>query len=248
MNIAIIFAGGVGTRMHSQATPKQFLVINGAPIIIHTLNIFQKNPLIDKIYIAIVESHLSHMKNLVEQYGISKVAGIVTGGETGQDSIYNALICAKEDGLPNDTVALIHDGVRPIITDKVIRDNIESVLQNGTAITSTPSYETIFISQNGSTIESIPSRNLLHKAQAPQSFFLGDILAAHEEIRKRPQRYENIVDSCQLFFNTFNKVHYIEGNFGNIKVTTPEDVYILQGLFSYRDAVKKFGLEQDDII
>ena len=112
MNIAIIFAGGSGVRMGA-GMPKQFLEINGKPIIIHTLDNFQNSPTIDKIYIACKADYMENLKNLTNRFGITKVARIVEGGSTGQDSIYQALKAAYEEN-PKDSIVLIHDGVRPV--------------------------------------------------------------------------------------------------------------------------------------
>ena len=124
-NIAIIFAGGVGQRLkHKTSTPKQFLKINNKTIIVHTLEIFQRHEQIDKIYIAIHPDYYEYMQELVKYHYITKVKGIVKGGSTGQDSIYNALKLAQQENSTNSLV-LIHDGVRPNITPQVITDNIK---------------------------------------------------------------------------------------------------------------------------
>ena len=134
-NIAIIFAGGVGRRLNNQenSLPKQFLKINEKPIIIHTLEIFQRSPRIDKIYISINADYYDYMKELVKYHYITKIAGIVMGGATGQDSIYNALKLAYQEN-PEDSLVLIHDGVRPNITEAVINDNIKMATEKGNAI------------------------------------------------------------------------------------------------------------------
>ena len=241
MNIAIIFAGGRGQRLAPGAIPKQFIDIDGKPLIIRTLEIFQNHNEIDKIYIAILPEYFKHMENLVKSYGISKVKGITNGGETAQESIFNALDSALKEN-PRDSVVLIHDGVRPILTEEVISRNIESVKKYGSAITCIPAYETILVSKDGKTPDIVPFRREIYKGQAPQSFYLGEIFDAHEKIRKRPQKYEDMIDSCTIFHTLGKKTHMVEGNFGNIKVTTPEDVYILHGLlkmFKDREKAKK---------
>ncbi len=243
MNIAIIFAGGVGKRMCNNALPKQFMKVNGVPIIVHTLNVFQNNPLIDKIYISILPSHRSILQSMLNLYGITKVCGIVDGGATGQDSIYNALKRAAEEN-PADSTVLIHDGVRPIVTDAVIERNLTAVAEYGCAITCTPCTETIIVSRDAAGVEDIPPRELLHKAQAPQSFRLSEILAAHDTLRATPGGYGNLVDSCSVFRKVYGRVHLVQGNYGNIKITTPEDVYILKGLLQYLDATNAFGIDE----
>ena len=145
MNVALIFAGGTGKRMRSGNTPKQFLELNGKPIIVHTIEHFDKHPQIDAIVVVCIEGWIDHLKSKLSEFGITKVASIVPGGTTGQGSIRNGLyeIRDKVAKDPSDTVVLIHDGVRPLINDKLISDNIESVRKNGNAITVVPAIETI---------------------------------------------------------------------------------------------------------
>ena len=244
MNIAVIFAGGTGTRLSSDKnlTPKQFLKIYNKPIIIHTLELFQNHQEIDKIYIAIHPDYFEYMQKLVKHYFITKTAGIVKGGATGQDSIYNALKLAQKEN-SDDAIVLIHDGVRPNITPEVISKNIQCAKENGNAITSTNCFETILVSQNHKNPEHVPFRKDTFAAQAPQTFHLGEILEAHETTRKINPSYENIVDSCTLF-KTLNKPTYmVEGNRGNIKITTIIDLYILRALIRYKEDVEAFGID-----
>lgn len=235
MNIAIIFAGGVGQRFGS-SIPKQFLKVHGKPIIIHTLEKFQYNDNIDLIYVACKEDLIPELSEMIYKYRITKIPpkGVVPGGKTGQDSIYNALVAASKDN-PSDSIVLIHDGVRPIITDEVINKNIESVHKYNSAITCTKAYETPIISSDGINIQSIPPRKNVYTAQAPQSFFLEDILKTHEKVRKTNPNYDDIVDSATLMHKNGYKVHLIEGSRGNIKVTTREDYIDLLARLSSED-------------
>lgn len=241
-NIAIIFAGGVGQRLSNgeNSLPKQFLKINDKPIIIHTLELFEEHDMIDKIYIAIHPDYYDYMQDLVKHYYITKTAGIVKGGATGQDSIYNALKLAQSEN-NEDSIVLIHDGVRPNITKDVISENINCAKTKGNAITCTSCFETILVSENGINPEHVPYRKHTYAAQAPQSFHLGEIIEAHEITRKTNPQYLDIVDSCTLF-KTLNKPTYmIKGNRGNIKITTIEDLYILRALIRYKEDVEAFG-------
>ncbi|MBE7711331.1 MAG: 2-C-methyl-D-erythritol 4-phosphate cytidylyltransferase [Cyanobacteria bacterium SIG31] len=243
-NIAIIFAGGVGKRLNSQENnlPKQFLKINSKPIIIHTLEIFQRNKSIDKIYIAIHPDYYNHMEDLVKYYHISKIAGIVEGGATGQESIYKALKLAQSEN-NQDSLVLIHDGVRPNITDEVIDKNIKTALQKGNAITCTSCQETILVSENGLNPEHVPYRKHTFAAQAPQTFILSEIIDAHEITRKTNPDYTDIVDSCTLFKTLGRETYMVEGNRGNIKITTIEDLYLLRGLIRFKEDKEAFGIE-----
>ena len=181
MNIAIIFSGGSGVRMGA-GIPKQFLEINGKPILIHTLQLFQYHDQIDKLYVSVLSDYIPYVRELVDEYHLKKVADIISGGETAQDSIYNALKRAEMEN-PQDSIVLLHDGVRPFVSYEVISNNIESVQKYGNGITCTPCFETIMISKNGKKVDSVPYRKETFAAQAPQSYYLKDIIAAHDKVR-----------------------------------------------------------------
>lgn len=242
MNIAIIFAGGIGQRLNNgeNSTPKQFLKINDKPIIIRTLELFQTHKDIDKIYISIHPDYYEYMQELVKYYYITKTAGIVNGGKTGQESIYNALNLAQKEN-PQDSIVLIHDGVRPNITEEVITKNIECTKKNGNAITCTSCFETILISENGINPEHVPYRKDTYAAQAPQTFHLGEVIEAHEITRKTNPNYTDIVDTCTLYKTLNKKTFMVKGNRGNIKITTIEDLYILRALIRYKEDLEAFG-------
>lgn len=240
MNIAIIFASGKGTRMGAEI-PKQFLEINGKPILVHTLEIFQYHEQIDKIYISTLEEYIPYVEKLVKIYELTKVKGIVKGGETAQHSIYNCLKYAEKEN-PGDSITLLHDGVRPFISSDVISANIEGVKKYGNAITSIPAYETILISKDNNEIDDVTIRKQTFIGQAPQSFYLKDIIDAHEKIRTRENGYENMVDACTIVRTLGGKTHLVEGNRGNVKITTPEDVYTFKAFLEYKESDQAFGL------
>lgn len=244
-NIAIIFAGGSGARMGS-GLPKQFIEVEGKPIIIHTLEIFEEHPLIDAIYVACKEEYISKLERMAKKFLITKLKGIVAGGLTGQDSIYNGLKAAYDDE-GGDNVVLIHDGVRPYISSEVIDENIRSVKTNGSAITCTKFFETPIISGGGEKVDELPDRSKFYTAQAPQSFILGDVIKAHEQVRDSNPGYDGIIDTCTLMRIVGNKVYLVEGNRGNIKVTTPEDLYIFRAMLEYRENRQALGLSQKEI-
>lgn len=244
-NVAVIFAGGSGVRMGS-GTPKQFLEVNGKPIIIHTLDIFEEHPLIDAIYIACKEDCIKRLEKYLERFWIKKVKKIVPGGTSALGSTYNGLKAVQEE-CEDDTVVLIHDGVRPCITGELINDVINSVITKGSAVTCTAMYETPVLSHNGEFVEDVPIRDDFYTAQAPQCFFLGEVLEAHEKIRSENPDYEGMVDTCTLMRNIGKEVAIVKGNRGNIKVTTPEDLYIFRAMLQYRETQDAFGLTQREI-
>lgn len=242
-NIAIIFAGGVGQRLNGEdSLPKQFLKVNDKPIIIHTLELFQQNKNIDCIYISIIKDYFEYMQEMVKYYHLTKVAGIVEGGKTGQDSIYKALKLALSEN-SRESIVLVHDGVRPNITQEVIDKNIENARVYGTAITCTPCYETVVVSEDGKTPTHIPYRKETFSVQAPQTFKLGELVDIHEKERAINPNYENITDSCTLLKKQGIAPSLIQGNFGNIKITTIEDLYILRALIRFREDIDAFGID-----
>ena len=158
MNIAIIFAGGSGNRMHTKSRPKQFLEYNGKPIIIYTLELFDNHPMIDGIVVVCIENWIPFLQKMLKKFEINKVVKIVPGGTTGQKSIYNGLVGAEEySHAASDAVVLIHDGVRPLITEETITDNINTVREKGNCITCIPATETFIVKQEDGGLE-IPSR------------------------------------------------------------------------------------------
>jgi len=247
-NIAIIFAGGVGQRMGADI-PKQFLKVYDKEIIIHTIEKFQYTDQIDEIYVGCKEEYIPFLKELVKKYNITKIpeGGIIPGGVTGQDTIYNILKKAREHN-DGDSIVLIHDGVRPLITDELIIENIENVKKFGTSITCCSCFETPIISVDGEKIDEVLKRDTVYMAKAPQCFHLDEILQAHEKVRNTELGYNNkkIVDSCSLYMYIGNQVHLTEGNRENIKVTTVEDYISLLATLSVEDQKQIFMLKESE--
>lgn len=233
-NVAVIFAGGTGKRMGIDDIPKQFLEIAGKPIIIHTIEKFDNHPEIDGIVVVCVSNWIGYLKEILNKYEINKVKSIVEGGATGQDSIYNGLIEAEKFYSSDDTV-LIHDGVRPLIDEDLISRNIKDTALHGNSITATICNETFILSRNGVDIDNVPVRRHSYNAQAPQAFRLGEIIEAHEQIRKVNPDYEDIPDSCTLFINAGKPVFITEGVRGNVKITNPIDTYIFEAWLKFKE-------------
>ena len=227
MNVALLFAGGIGSRMNSRALPKQFLEINGKPIIIHTLEHFEAHPEIDGIAIAILAEYREHMMKLLKRYEIEKVKWIVDGGATGQESRHKALQAVAAD-CTEDTVVLFHDGVRPLIDAKLITENIETVREHGSAITCTKFNETVVSSEHEHIDDVIP-RDHIYAAQAPQSFRLGEIISLYD--RAVAEGEHDSIDSCSLMHRYGHKIYRVVGPRSNIKITTAEDFYLCRTFF-----------------
>lgn len=238
MNNVLIFAGGAGRRMNSRSKPKQFLKLYGKEIIIHTLENFQNHPEVDNIVVVCIKGWITYLQKLLAQYGMDKVRLIVAGGKTGQESIYNGL-CALSDFAPEDSVVLVHDGVRPFVTDTLISDCIKSVKKNGSAITVTPATETI-VELDGKKINNITDRSKCYLAKAPQCFYLGQLMAAHEKAIKDGNT--NMIDSASLMRHYGHKLFVVPGAADNIKITTPADFYTFRALYDARENQQIFGL------
>ena len=233
MNIVVIFAGGSGQRMHTKDIPKQFLEMHGKPIIIYTLELFEKHPEIDAIVIACKEDWIEYLEKLLYKYRIEKVKKIVPGGDTGQMSIYNGLMAAQEVSKGEEAIVLVHDGVRPLINQKVISDNIESVKTHESAITTPIVKETILVVNDNEEIVNVPDRAKSRVAKAPQSFWLKNILAAHNRAQK--EGIFDCIDSCTMMKMYGYPLYLVDGPYENIKITTPDDFYTMRALLDAQE-------------
>lgn len=233
-NVAMIFAGGTGQRMKTKSTPKQFLQVHGKPIIIYTLENFERHPLVDAIVIVCLEQYIGELRSLLVRYGIRKVSGIVPGGKSGQESIRNGLLEAARLFDPEDSLVLIHDGVRPFIDADVISRNIETAAARGNAVTVTPAIETVVSVGTGPDgTDQILERSTCRHAKAPQTFVLRDILALHGRALK--DGYDAAIDSASLANHYGVPLHFVEGNVSNIKITTPQDFYFMRALLEMEE-------------
>lgn len=244
MNIGVIFAGGVGSRMHSKDLPKQFLKVHDKPIIIHTLEYFERNEQIDAIVISCVEDWIPYLKELVYKYRIDKVKKVVAGGETGQMSIYNGLLAAKEVSQGEKTIVLIHDGVRPLINSELLSANIGCVKKFGSAITAGIVKETIVVVNENGLVEQVPSREKSRVAKAPQSFWLDDILNVHTLAQK--DKLFNSIDSCTLMKQYGHSLHMVDGPYENIKITTPDDFYTMRAILDAKENAQIYGFDSEE--
>ena len=241
MNIGVIFAGGTGSRMRSKEKPKQFLEIYNKPIIIYTLEHFEENDEIDAVVISCLESWIPYLNKLLERYRISKVKKIVQGGVTGQVSIYNGLCAAKEVAGDEKTIVLIHDGVRPLINKELLSSNIACVRENGSSITTGIVKETILVIGENNEIEQVPSRAKSRVAKAPQCFWLNDILEAHEKAKKDGR--SDFIDSCTLMQYYGYHLTMTDGPYENIKITTPDDFYMMRAILEAKENAQIYGLD-----
>jgi 2-C-methyl-D-erythritol 4-phosphate cytidylyltransferase len=228
MNIALIIAGGSGNRM-GQDIPKQFMYVENAPIIIHTLQCFQKHPDIGTIAVVCLTGWETVLQSYANQFNITKLKHIFPGGNSGMESIHNGIYGLKEVGYADDDLVLIHDAVRPLLSQDIISSNIAICKAYGYAITGIKCREAILESKDGfSSTTSIP-RDMLIRTQTPQTFRLKNIIEAHEEAAAKG--ITDSVASCTLCAELGNReMHIVPGSEKNIKVTTVEDLDMLKAL------------------
>lgn len=232
-NIALLFAGGVGSRMHGAKTPKQFLKLGGKAIIAHTIDHFERHPLIDYIIVACVRSGIPTLNQIIKEERYEKIISVVPGGSTGQESIFNGLNEIERKQLANDnTVILVHDGVRPLIDEKTITSCIESVRTRGCTTTVAPAIETIIEEHNGQ-VDRIVDRSYCKLARAPQGFFFKDLYNNHKQAIA--DNNLDFIDSISLMSHYGYDIHTIEGPTDNIKITTRRDFFSFKGYMDYKE-------------
>lgn len=236
MNVALVFAGGIGSRMGSE-TPKQYLEWNGKAIIIHTLNIFEKHPDVNEIVIACKEEWIDYTMELIQREGIEKVVSVIPGGATALESQYNGLKEIKRLHPTDEIAVLIHDGVRPLVDTATIKRNIDSVWIYGNAITVTKAIETVIIVDEQGSVKEILNRDYCRMAKAPQSFKLDDIIDAHKKAISEGKH--NFIDSASMMIYYGHTLHTVMGEPENIKVTTPSDYYMFLGISKNRKKINE---------
>lgn len=233
MNIALIIAGGVGARMN-QDIPKQFINVYDKPVIVYTMEAFQKHPSIDAIEVVCLEGWHDVLWAYAKQFGISKLENVVSGGKNGQESIRNGLYDI-EKRYEGDDMVLIHDAIRPMVGAEVISDNIRVCRQYGNAITVVPCTAAMLKTYDSlSTVEQVPRDNL-KITQTPQTFLIKDILEAHCEALERG--IMNSVASCTMYIELGKKLYMSTGSEKNLKLTTSEDIEIFKALLKAKKDV-----------
>lgn len=228
---AFIAAAGMGKRMNHPIN-KQFLSINGAPILAYTIKKIESSKYIDFIILLIKQSDINYVGEIVNKYKINKPFKIVYGGEERQDTIYNGLL-----NMPCETdIVLTHDGARPFVSVEKINNSIERVFETGACTLANPAKDTIKVSSNGKIVDYTPNRDELWAIQTPQVFLTPIITKAYEQAFE--EEYYG-TDDCSLVEKTGKKVTLILNDYNNIKITTPEDLTIAEAI------CKEYNIEED---
>ena len=238
MNYAVLLAGGTGSRMKSIDVPKQYFEINGIPILIYTLKTFVKVNCFDYIYIAIDNYYKDYVNSLLGEYFDEKIISkitLVNGGNERIDSIHNVIKSIEVNEINDDDIIVIHDGVRPFVTEKIIMDNINGAKDYGATVTSVPVNDTILLSTDGDYVDRIPIRKTLFNGQSPDSFNLKTFIELENNLTE--EQKEIITGTSQVC--TFNDypIKMIEGDTINFKITTDADLELAEHII-----LKKGGL------
>ncbi|MBQ9636522.1 MAG: 2-C-methyl-D-erythritol 4-phosphate cytidylyltransferase [Prevotella sp.] len=228
MNIGLLIAGGSGNRM-GQDIPKQFMHVDNCPIIIHTMQSFQRHPDIGAIAVVCLKGWETVLQSYANQFNITKLKWIFPGGDTGMESIHNGIYGLKEAGCDDEDLVLIHDSVRPLLSQDIISSNIAICKAYGYAITGIQCREAILESDDGFTTTTSIPRDKLIRTQTPQTFRLKNIINMHE--KAKIMGIKNSVASCTLAAEVGGiEMHIVPGSEKNIKITTVEDLEILKAL------------------
>lgn len=228
MNIGLLLAGGSGNRMH-QDIPKQFLTVNDRPVIVYTLEAFEKHPEIDAIAVVCIEGWEQVLWAYAKQFGITKLKWVVPGGKNGQESIRNGVFELEKQCRAEDLV-LIHDAIRPMVSAEIISDNIRVAMEHGNAITVIPCAEAMLQTDDGIVSTGSYPRNRLKRTQTPQAFRIGDICDLHREALEKG--ITSSIASCTLMTELGKQVYFSAGSEKNIKLTTVEDIDIFKALLA----------------
>lgn len=231
MNIALLTAAGTGTRMH-QDIPKQFIHVDNKPVIIHTMEVFQRHPSIDAIIVVTLDSWMEVLWAYAKQFSITKLQWVVPGGETGQESIYNGLHKLKEIFPDENVNVMIHDGNRPLVSSEVISDSLATFAKHGCAVAVIPCTEVVFESLDGVSSCISKEREKLFRTQTPHTYTLAELLWAHKEAEKRG--IKGTAASCMLMKELGKETFFSKGSEENLKITTLDDLKIFKALLHTR--------------
>lgn len=226
MNVALIIAGGVGARMH-QNIPKQFINVEDKPVIVYTMQAFQNHPDVDEIYVVCVDGWHDILRAYANQFNISKLKKVVSGGATGQESIRNGVFSIAENHNDDDLV-LIHDAIRPMLSTDIISDCIVTARKYGNAVVAIPCAEVMLMTEDGKTSQKNIDRDALKRTQTPQAFTVGDLVAAHKKAMELG--IINATATASMFADFGYTIYFSQGSEKNLKLTTTDDIDIFKAL------------------
>lgn len=230
-HVAIILAGGAGTRMGG-AMPKQFLSLNDKPVIVHTLERFQNNENIDAILIVCIKDWIEHLKEILDEFKMPKVKWIVEGGDTSHDSTRNGIFFLK-DKLSDDDQVIIHDAARPILPQQAIEEMLRVSHEKGNASLAIPCHETILYTQDGLSGDRQLDRSSIMRIQTPQAYNYRLIRSVYEKAEADGKHDFIYADLVCVHYG--ERIYFSKGFTNNIKITRKEDIPLCKSLMKFTE-------------
>ena len=230
MIYGVVLAGGVGSRMGNVGKPKQYLLVGDKPILIHTLEKFYMQSEFEKVLVLCPTEWISHTKNLVLKYmkDTERIV-VLEGGETRNETIMNSIAYIEKEGnLNEDTIIVTHDSVRPFVTQRILEENIRYAKEYGACDTAVAATDTIVCSEDNVVISDIPERRKMYQGQTPQTFKALKLRQLYEALS--PKEKELLTDAAKIFVMKGEKVHIVDGEVFNIKITYPYDLRVAEAL------------------
>ena len=230
---AVVLAAGRGTRMGTQ-TAKQYLELQGKPILVYALEVFEQSAVVDDILLMTDKDHVEYCKKeICEKYGIKKVSAVAPGGKERYESVWKALCILKER--EQTGYVMIHDGARPLVTDGIISRAAQAAVSDEACVVGMPVKDTIKVADAGGFAESTPDRSRLWQVQTPQAFSYPLVRSAYDRLMADETQQKGITDDAMVVEHlSGTKVRLVEGSYENLKVTTPEDLVLAEALLKKR--------------
>ncbi len=230
--------------MRNGGMPKQFLKLMGKPIIVYTIEKFDQNEEIDQIVVVCHGSYIDYMNKLVSIYQMEKVKSVIVGGNERQSSLKRGLEEISGQGGKEEDIVLIHDGVRPLVSEITIHENIRVAKEFGCAVTVHPVTESVVITDKDKAgIGDFKKRADTYSLTAPQTFRFGELLKAYKETEKKDEDQDlPLLDAAMVYAETGKEIHLVKEQDANIKVTTPDDYYFLKTILELEETKYIFGL------
>ncbi len=229
MNVALVIAGGSGQRM-GMDIPKQFILVEGKPIIVYTLETFERHPMVDAIEVVCVDGWHDQLLAYAHEYGIEKLRWVVPGGHTAQESIRNGVF-ALEPHCKDDDIVIVHDSIRPIVDEFVLTDVVEMALEKGNAVTSLPYNEQIFLlsEEDPTTTTAYIPRETLRRVSTPQAYRFDLIDSKYHEAYATGVGIRGSAYANTMMVELGVRLNFAKGSDKNIKLTTSDDLEIFRG-------------------
>lgn len=234
MTTAIIIAAGSGQRM-KQDIPKQFIHVLDKPIIIYTLEAFQKHPEVDAILLVCLDGWQELVKAYAKQFGISKLRWVVEGGSSGQESIRNGVFHLRDE-MAEDDIAIIHDGIRPLVDEYVLSDVIVTCAKHGNGVTSLPYNEQIFLKHDDKTTKEYILRDRVRRVSTPQAYKYGKLLWGYEKAFAEGIGIEGPSYTNTMMTDLGETLYFAAGSEKNLKITTSDDIELFKAFLAMKEA------------